>query len=400
MASKFSAGPQALGYYYQARYALYLLLRQSQPAASVAIERLDDIEVSAGSSVTTLAQLKHHITRVAQLTDTSADLWKTLRIWSTQLTERQWDPHQIALDLVTTAIAPEGSAAWYLRDSRDRDTNRADELLLAAAADSKSRAQAMKESFAAFRNLSDPERRQLLNATTILDESENIVDLSSAIRQQIRAAAPPEPNKLDRVYNELEGWWFGIVVEHLAGGSSLPISQLTVYQKLWSITEELKRDNLPISYADAVPDHVVNPETDERIFVRQLRTLNVNTDRIKRAILDYYRAFEQRSSWVSEQLILDEEVTTYEKRLIDEWHALKLALEDELLSPAKLDTECVDLGRRLLKWVETEADIPIRSDVVDKFVMRGSYHMLANEEKPRVHWHPLFLESLTEILAS
>jgi len=399
MSTDHSAGPQALGYLYQARHALHLLLRESRPEATVAIERLDDIEVGAGTKLT-LEQLKHHTTRAAVLTDTSADIWKTLRIWATQLDDGIWDPYETALHLVTTATAPEESAAWYLRDGSDRNPEKAGTLLLSAAAKSKDQSKAMTQSFTAFRKLSDANRLLLLNAITILDQSPSISELSSRIRQQIRPAAPPDPGKLDRAYNELEGWWFDLVVEHLAAASGTSVSQMSVYQKLWSITEEMKRDNLPISFAEAVPDYVVDPLTDDRIFVRQLRILNINTARIKQAILDYYRAFEQRSSWVSEQLIIDEDVGKYENRLIEEWSLLKEALSDELLTPAKLDAECVELGRRLLKWIETEANIPIRRDVVDKFVMRGSFHMLANEETPRVHWHPQFLDSLVEIFTS
>jgi hypothetical protein len=42
MPSNFSAGPSALGYLYQARYALYLLLLAEEEAA-LSIERFDDV---------------------------------------------------------------------------------------------------------------------------------------------------------------------------------------------------------------------------------------------------------------------------------------------------------------------------------------------------------------------
>jgi hypothetical protein len=49
--------------------------------------------------------------------------------------------------------------------------------------------------------------------------------------------------------------------------------------------------------------------------------------------------------------------------------------------------------------MEFTANFPIRPLVTEPYVMRGSYHILANEEKPRVWWHPKFLERLQVLLA-
>jgi len=78
---------------------------------------------------------------------------------------------------------------------------------------------------------------------------------------------------------------------------------------------------------------------------------------------------------------------------------MKYALEDELISPDELEEECVKVGCTLLKWVETEADFKIRPLVEDRFIMRGSYHILADAEKPRVYWHPKFVERLAKLLS-
>lgn len=42
-------------------------------------------------------------------------------------------------------------------------------------------------------------------------------------------------------------------------------------------------------------------------------------------------------------------------------------------------------GRKVFNWMEQEADIRIRSQVTEPYVMRGSYHMLADQKLPRVH---------------
>jgi ABC-3C protein len=42
--------------------------------------------------------------------------------------------------------------------------------------------------------------------------------------------------------------------------------------------------------------------------------------------------------------------------------------------------------------------ISIRPGVTEPFVVRGSFHMLADEASPRIGWHPDFHDRLTELL--
>ncbi len=70
---------------------------------------------------------------------------------------------------------------------------------------------------------------------------------------------------------------------------------------------------------------------------------------------------------------------------------------DKLLTAEKHEIDCLKLGRELLSWMETVANIKIKPNVEDRFVLRGSYHILANADAPRVFWHPRFVEQLTQL---
>lgn len=59
-------------------------------------------------------------------------------------------------------------------------------------------------------------------------------------------------------------------------------------------------------------------------------------------------------------------------------------------------------GRHLFNWFQNQADIPIRPKCREPYVLRGTYHLLANgteTEKPRVGWHPQFIERLQTLLS-
>jgi hypothetical protein len=399
MAETFSAGPQALGYLHQARYALYALLTENREEAAVVIERLDDIEILDQGSPVRLKQLKHHVARERALTNASPELWKTIRIWSTLLKRGLWDPDTTYLNLVTTATAPEGSTPWLLRATPFRDEERGHDLLLTTIRRSRTTDEVMRAAFTSFQELSDVDQRRLVRAITVVDGAPTISDLAACIRQQLRYAAPPAGPFLSRLCEQVEGWWFDKVVAHLVEGSHEAIARAELQRKVWSITERLTDANLPIDYADAVPECAIDPDNDDRIFVQQLRILGVNTRRIYRAVLDYYRAFEQRAKWVRDHLLVDDDIACYESKLIDEWEAFKLVLEDKIPDVSEREEACVTLGREILAWVETTADFRIRPYVDARFITRGSYHILADTETPRVYWHPRFAERLGQILS-
>jgi hypothetical protein len=169
---------------------------------------------------------------------------------------------------------------------------------------------------------------------------------------------------------------------------------------LATIADQFKTDNLPIDFIGKEPPEGVNPEADDRMFVLQLRALGLKTERIRRAILDYYRAFEQRASWAREHLTINGEAELYDDRLVDEWDRYR-AIICENLDESSSDEILITTGRNLLNWVESN-DSPrfrIRRDVSEAYVMIGSYHMLANEAPmPRVYWHPQFMQRLQEIV--
>jgi len=82
MDTDFSAKAPSLGYYFQIRYGLHLLLNhEGSDESKLFFECLDDIEISELDQLN-LYQTKFHIKNNVNLTDRSTDLWKTIRVWS------------------------------------------------------------------------------------------------------------------------------------------------------------------------------------------------------------------------------------------------------------------------------------------------------------------------------
>jgi len=388
----FSAGEQALGYLYQVRFALLQMVRLPEDAACF-IERDDDLDFTDPEEGQLLASLKHKA-RGDRLTDLCPDFWKSVRIWLARYKERKQSNGSPTFFLFTTGSVAEGSFLENFLPGKSQPDD------IAATADAilgTTTSKTILKIRNLFNELDDEEKYDFLSRITIFDNQIRIENIPAVIMDRMRTV--PVKSR-PGVYQRLEGWWVDVAIKIMTGDRVEPAYGWEVSEMLAAIADQFKKDNLPIDFIGKEPSEGVNPEEDDRMFVLQLRALGLKTDRIRRAILDYYRAFEQRASWAREHLTINGESELYDDRLVDEWDRYR-SIICENLDESSSDELLITTGRNLLSWVESN-DSPrfrIRRDVTEAYVMIGSYHMLANEAPmPRVYWHPQFMQRLQEIV--
>ena len=385
MKSVHSAAQSAAGYLYQARLALAECLRYaySDSSVEIAIERLDDVSFEKDGAPLELLQTKHHLKKAGDLTDSSVDLWKTLRVWAEAVGRDPSLPGRTRLLLITTAKAPDGSAASLLRPAgaglTGRDPLAADALLMVAADASSN--QSLQSAIVAFKGLSPAIRHELVSVIEVLDCAVLISDLGASIEERLKMMAPRGKVALAREH--LEGWWWPRVCAALQAETPGTISVLEVEQKLDDIRDGLKRDALPLEMEHVIPSAEVLASFDEMRFVKQLQSVGIVGLRLEYAKRDFYRASAQRSRWARESLLFDDEVGLFEKRLIEEWQPRFAQMCDSLEAGCDATTLRY-FGQKVYGWVETDARFPIRSQTV-RFLTVGSYQILADDL--RVGWH-------------
>lgn len=386
----FTAAASAAGYLYQARLALARCIPyvNSESAIEVSVERLDDISFEVRGTPIELLQTKHHIDRVGNLSDSSPDLWKTLRVWAGKAADDPSLPSRARLLLITTGSAPEGSAASLLRPNSaypsgaSRNPKSAQELLTEIASQSSNKE--LKPAFDAFLALAPQMRSSLLSAIEVIDHNPRLTSLDEVLESSLRLVAPR--GKAATVRELLEGWWWPRICRALMASpaESIPIASLEA--KIDEIRDMLKRDTLVADFEHADPPDSDVAAYDGFRFVRQLRVIGLGGNRISNAKRDYYRAFAQRSKWVREHVVLDEELERFQATLIEEWEprfeAMCTKVGNYPVEPDEVSLQRA--GQEVYEWVETEARFPFRA-LSARFLNVGSYHILANDL--RVGWH-------------
>jgi hypothetical protein len=396
---KYSASEQGLGYIYQARFALLRLLQLSEDTA-VFLEKDDDIDFIDGSGGKSLASLKHKAVG-DKLTNLSPDFWKSVNIWLARYKSYGRAASNLRFFLFTTGeVSPNSFLNCFLPDQSVTTGNVTTLTELVDAELAKSDSKLIAPIAKAYNELSDPEKQDFLERILILDSNPRIIDIPSIIKDKHMRSIRREHRVF--VFERLEGWWNDTVIKQLTGTTAEGIFGYEVSDKLSNIAEEYKMDNLPITFRGKEPTEDIDTEADPRLFVAQLREIGISSNRIRSAILDYYRAFEQRSAWARENLLVSGEVEEYEDRLTDEWNRYKDVIFEKLKDDSAENALC-EAGVTLYNWAEFETgkieSLRIRARVTEPYVLRGSFHILADgNPEPRVYWHPRFMDRLRKML--
>ncbi|WP_151963358.1 ABC-three component system protein [Acinetobacter oleivorans] len=397
---KFAAGAQGIGYIYQPRFALYHLLELPE-STSVFIEKDDDLDfIDNENNTKKLASLKHKV-EGEKLTDLATDFWKSIRVWCDRYEKYGFENSDLQFYLMTTNTISDSSILEYFKPAFDKNKleKSLTEQLVAKANESK--AKIVKEVLAKFQKYEERGNGTLndfISRIVIIEDSPRIDEIAELIKERHLRTIRREHKQY--VFDRLENWWNQEIIALLIGKRSEPLSGYELSDKMTFLADEYKLDNLPITWRDSEPD-AIDPSTDNRRFVRQLKLINISTNRIRSAIIDYYRAFEQRAEWLRYHLVLTSEIESFEKRLVDELIRYKDVLIDDC-DDIDIEEEMVKIGKKLYKWVEMDTGnytaLRLRERVSEPFVVRGAYHILAHDRNNCVGWHLKFKERLEELL--
>lgn len=383
-----NATGQMTGYLYQVRLALKLLLESDDPLFQISLEKFDDIAFDKDDEPVQLIQAKHH-SKPASLSDSSVDLWRTLNEWFDVIEKDNTILDHTDFIIITTASVPVDSIATsIIAGNYQRAYNS-----LKDVAESKGN-QANVSYYQHFLNMPARIVLKILRRIQIISSANSIKDISRDIEKQIRYACRPEHVLL--AISRIEGWWFQECIKALTSESLVITTQSQLHAKILEITRQYGEDNLPIEFWDLEGVEEDELDSKERMFLDQLRLLQCKSNTLRLAIRDYYRASKQRSNWLRQGLVYANELDIYEHRLKDSWEHAFFDMEEELSDyNTPTEAEKIKAGKALYRKM-MEQDIRIRKGVEAAYVMKGTYHHLAN--RLVVGWHIDFLEKLKSLL--
>lgn len=385
-----SAEAVALGFYYQAFFALLTLLQRNTDDAAIAVERLDDIELNADGK-TLLFQLKHSILAAPPpVTLKSRALWRTLKVWIDalpRLTLSETTFHLVAVggipsDSPLTALIALDADREGLVKAMVTEALRVRDARAAAASKSKDLPHADRvDGCEAFLTLSETERLNLLRRTIIKLESPAIGEIEEHVAAHLKIV---HPDQRPTVARRLIEWWDRQVVYSLCGRRDRVLSRAELQGQLSSIIADLDQCKLLADFETVSQPANYQPDG---MLARQIRLVDGKASDLTKAIREEWRAREQRSKWINEKPSMATVIFEYDRVLQEQWSDWHCRMVEEC-GGSEGTAKCAS-GLKILRWTHDEAPNivrPIADGWNAPYYVRGSYQVLAINLD--VGWHP------------
>jgi hypothetical protein len=394
-----SAEGSALGFYYQAFQALFTLLKQDSDNATVGIEQLDDIELTADGQKF-LLQLKHSISaQPPAITIKSVPFWRTLKVWIDALPALSLS--ETTFHLVTVGTIPSDNPLTALTVPGSDRTELLEAVREEATRVKQARATAIKEEkkpipyadradgCAAFLALTETEQLNLLRRIAIQHGSASISAIEAEIANHLKILLPiHRPIVAERLVE----WWDRQVVYSLCGKRDRTISRAELQQKIGAIVADIEQDKLLPDFETVCPPDDYQPAG---MLARQIQLVDGTPRDISKATREEWRAREQRSKWINNSPAMAVTISHYDSVLTEYWSDKHGQMTDEC---AQLDDKGKRaLGLKLLRWTHEEAPNtinPVSAEWSAAYYVRGSYQVLAINLT--VGWHPDYLKQLED----
>jgi hypothetical protein len=249
--------------------------------------------------------------------------------------------------------------------------------------------------YTAFLALTTEQRRALLDRVEIFDGVLPVAEVQPLLERAVRKSVRPQ--RRTALVDRLRGWWHKRAIAHLdAVARGLPdcIGAGEIESELLEIADALRDENLPIDVLDMAEPTDQEVSESDRIFVAQLRLVALSSERLRKSIYDHNRAFAQRSRWQRDRLLEVGELSRYDRELKESWESFFLPVGDD--DQAADENTMRRQARERFAELDRSNLAPIRRDVREGWVARGSLHVIA--DRLEIGWHPQWLAHLQERL--
>lgn len=402
-----SAVGSALGYYYQAIYALIFLF-DADENASVGIETLDDVTIINGEKKE-LHQLKHSIQENPKISLKSDNLWRTLRIWSEYVVSESID--EVVFTLSTVAQLEDGNPLSVLTKlGSDRS-----DLTMLLIEEANRVLKAREDVLIYNNNLSLGSRSKVLPYETRFKGCEAFIKLPRLKQQTLLSKIILNPGcfTIDQAKKEVSerlkytvmsenidviakytlAWWDREAVESLTGERNRQISKSELLEFISKKNAELYKTPFTNDLEDMELPAVINPDP---IHFKQLEIIEATESQKRRSYKTEMKARIQRDIWMNNTISTVRKLDIYDQTLIEEWSYI---FDDHCSNSMNLSEEEIKKkGRELLDWSHKEAHLqitPIVNTYTNPDLIRGSYQMLSSVLK--IGWHVNYIKLITKI---
>jgi hypothetical protein len=385
-----NAPGQYFGYSVQQTRLLHYLLahRVNSATQAVSLEVLDDIATHGQNTIT--EQVKSGLAH-NPLADHASDLWKTLFNWlnairsgaveieNTQFILHVIQPHKGDVVQKINDVQDNQSARELIQELRHQFWGKPPEYK-----NKDHLSQGLKKFLSPVLSANEELLEQLFIQFSLETGTGDPID---PIRLQI-AQLPVSSNSIDLILDQMLGWVKRKTDSLIAKKKPAIIACEEFSMQLLACVRETDRSvTALISTAPKVSDQEVATEIQKKIYIKQLKIIDLDSLMQEEAASDYLRAAADRTNWAMAGEVFEGHVLDFESRLIRSWNnklrviTIEHKSKPEVTQGQLLYSTCCDL-----------TDIRLHGMDVPSHFVPGSLHAMADSLK--IGWHPNFITML------
>lgn len=377
-----SAAGQLFGYTLQYPRALLRLIEASDDAF-VSVEDFGDVGVENGEGVKISEEDKSSIAGKSPVLDRSENLWKTFYNWTQAVVNNELDADRDFFILYANHESKEDSIIVKLSKA---GANNVSATLSAIKTDvidvlSDSEHPLYKYVYCLFNQNYKLFEKIVARFELVCDKNaDNVYDeIKRILKNRLML---PESRDVSDLVNYLTGWLQEKLMKKIAARQIASISRKDLVRYAYPQIKKLNNDCLIDFAGSKLPgnDYAENQISQKPTYIRQMDFVNADQDEQLTAVLDFYRASENRIKWIEDDVISKEDIEIFEKNLIDAYKS-----EQKRISLTMPSSNDVQRGHLLMvNCMDKDMQLGVHKPPYK--TVAGSYHALSNNEE--LGWHP------------
>lgn len=382
------AAENLYGYGLQVRQMLYELLN-CEKDCTVSVEKFDDVGVENDMTKKAI-QTKSALSSRNPISNMSVDLWKTLYNWLNALIENELEMGSALFTLVINTNKRSEVTDLMInandKSNADKSYNKIRNMFFDERGMYKKNNKTIEIYVRTFFN------EKYKNYAIYIIEKFNLVVMDKSHTQKIyddfcaKTYLPVEIQEF--AFDKILGWIDRITSIQVEQGKVMQITKTEFNNKLIIFQKKINQDRYVSIIDKPTKEDILVESNKDKIYIKQLKIINLSEDDCLEAITDYLTACCNKSIMAKAGNINEEILDEYNNDLKDQWKIKKRKTELD-----HAEYEDVKKGQYLY-WECQEYEITNSVVVMPRKVMSGCYHELSDQKI--IGWHPEYLKILGE----
>src|SRR5262245_4771653 len=350
-------------------------LLEADPGSVLSLEVFEDVGVDLPDGRRIAEQSKSSLDG-NPVSDRAVDLWKTLSNWVEAVIGGELDPTKTRFELY---VSKPVTGPIVDRFSKARSKAEA----LAALEETKTKLWGPPPAYPKKANLAD----SICDYVNLFLGADQ--DLTCAIITAfsfIQGGGIPQDDfenlfrnkfiseeNIEIVANQALGWVKSRTDKLIQQGKPAYVDRDEFFDEMRAFVRRVDRQNILQSFASDPTEDQIDQDIRAKVYVRQLRLIDIEYEDQVEAVTDYLRSAVDRTMWSSRGLVHENSFTEFERDLRSAWKNLKR--EADLTCPNPTE---VNRGQLLYSKC-CRHTATLQNMVISSGFTRGSFHTLADD---------------------